>query len=268
MHLACFAVLWTGVSVVAAVLCVVFFFVRMFGVTAGYHRYFAHKTYKTSRPFQFCLAWLGCSAVQKGPLWWAAQHRHHHKYSDTDLDPHSPVAKTVWWSHVGWILAPDYTDTDWKMIRDWMKFPELRWLNALHWVPGIVLGAFCFWVGGWSGLVVGFVISTVLLYHTTFLVNSACHLFGRRRYATGDASRNNVLVALLTMGEGWHNNHHHYQNCARQGFFWWEIDVSYYIIKLLSLMGLVWDVKQPPREVVEGTIAKQQAALAHVGAGK
>ena len=266
MHLACFAVLWTGVSVVGAILGVVFFFVRMFGITAGYHRYFSHKTFKTSRAFQFVLAWLGCSAVQKGPLWWAAHHRNHHRYSDTEKDPHSPVSKTVWFAHVGWILAPDYTETDWKMIRDLVKFPELRWLNHLHWIPGIVVAVFCFLVGwltdsgAWAAVVLGFVISTVALYHTTFLVNSACHLFGKRRYKTTDDSRNNVLVALLTMGEGWHNNHHYYQNSARQGFFWWEIDASYYILKALSWVGIIWDIKQPPREVVERTAAAEQAS--------
>lgn len=269
LHLACFAVLLTGVNIVAAVLCAVLFFIRMFGLTAGYHRYFSHKSYKTSRPFQFFLAWLGCSAVQKGPLWWASQHRHHHKYSDTDADPHSPVAKTVWFAHVGWILAPDYTNTDWKMVRDWLRFPELRFINYFHWVPGIILATLCFLIGYWTGtgawaaLVVGFVLSTVLLYHTTFLVNSACHLFGKRRYQTTDDSRNNALVALLTMGEGWHNNHHYYQNSARQGFFWWEVDFSYYILKALSWVGLVWDIRQPPKEVVEATMARQQAAPAH-----
>lgn len=271
MHLACFAVLWTGISTVGVGLCLFFFFARMFGVTAGYHRYFSHKSYKTSRVFQFFLAWLGCSAVQKGPLWWCAHHRHHHKYSDTDLDPHSPVAKTVWFAHVGWIVAPDFVKTDWSMVRDWLKFPELRWLNNWHWVPGIVLGAICYLVGywtnsgAWSAVVVGFVISTVMLYHTTFLVNSACHLFGKRRFQTTDDSRNNVVVALLTMGEGWHNNHHHYQLSARQGFFWWEIDMSYYILKVLSWFGIVWDIRQPPKEVLERTIASQQAVTANAG---
>jgi stearoyl-CoA desaturase (delta-9 desaturase) len=264
LHVACLAVMLTGVNLVAVGLCLVLFFARMFGVTAGYHRYFSHKSFKTSRLFQFFLAWLGCSAVQKGPLWWVAQHRNHHRYSDTEADPHSPVVKTVWFAHVGWILARDYEKTEWNLVRDWLRFPELRFLNNFHWIPGVILAVLCFLIGYWTGtgawtaLVVGFVVSTVMLYHTTFLVNSVCHLFGKRRYQTTDDSRNNPVVALLTMGEGWHNNHHHYQLSARQGFFWWEIDISYYILKLLSWCRIVWDLRQPPREVLEQTIAKQQ----------
>jgi stearoyl-CoA desaturase (delta-9 desaturase) len=250
VHAACLAVFLTGMNTVDVVLCAFLYFIRMFGVTAGYHRYFSHKTYKTSRLFQFCLAWLGCSAMQKGPLWWAAHHRHHHKYSDTDLDPHSPVTKSVWWSHLGWVLSSKYDETEWKVVRDLSKLPELRLLNTFHWVPGIVLAALCFAIDGWSGLVVGFFISTVILYHGTFTVNSLCHLFGSRRYKTRDDSRNNPFVALITLGEGWHNNHHHCQNSTRQGFFWWEIDVAYYIIKALSWVGLVWDIKAPPKEKV------------------
>jgi stearoyl-CoA desaturase (delta-9 desaturase) len=250
VHAACLAVFATGMNTVDVMLCGVLYFIRMFGVTGGYHRYFAHKSYKTSRLFQLCLAWLGCTAMQKGPLWWAAHHRHHHKYSDTDLDPHSPVTKSVWWSHLGWVLSTQYDETEWKVVRDWSKLPELRFLNRFHWIPGIVLAALCYAIDGWSGLVVGFFVSTVLLYHGTFTVNSLCHLFGSRRYQTRDDSRNNPFVAVITLGEGWHNNHHHYQNSTRQGIFWWEIDVAYYIIKALSWVGLVWDIKAPPKEKV------------------
>jgi stearoyl-CoA desaturase (delta-9 desaturase) len=270
MHAGCVAVCFTGTTLVALVLCAACYLTRMFALTAGYHRYFAHRAYKTSRWFQFVLAWLGCMAMQKGPLWWASNHRDHHKYSDTDQDPHSPITKSFWWSHVGWIISDQSDETKWSAIRDFSRFPELRWLNALHSVPGILLAFFCFVIGGfgpalaswigaaeqpdavfswtcaWSGVIVGFFWSTVLLYHSTFAVNSLCHLFGRRRYATPDRSRNNWMVALLTMGEGWHNNHHYYQSSANQGFFWWEIDVSYYIIKLLAVFGIVWDVRLPP----------------------
>jgi stearoyl-CoA desaturase (Delta-9 desaturase) len=246
VHAACLAVFCTGVHSVDVILCAFLYFIRMFGVTGGYHRYFAHKTYKTSRVFQFCLACLGCSALQKGPLWWAAHHRHHHKYSDTENDPHSPLINSVWWSHVGWILSSKTEATEWKVIRDLSRFPELRFLNNLHWIPGVLVALACFLIGGWSGLVVGFFVSTVLLYHGTFTVNSLCHLFGTRRFATRDDSRNNPLVAVITLGEGWHNNHHHYQNSVRQGFFWWEIDVAYYMIKTMSWIGLVWDIKAPP----------------------
>jgi stearoyl-CoA desaturase (delta-9 desaturase) len=245
LHLACLAVFWVELSAAGVVLCVALYFVRMFAITAGYHRYFSHRSYKASRPVQFVLAFLGCTAMQKGPLWWAGHHRLHHRHSDTDKDPHSPHAGSWWWSHVGWILAPDHDATNWNTVRDWSRYPELRWLNRHHWAPGILVAAFCWLVGGWGGLVWGFCVSTILLYHATFAVNSLCHLFGRRRYATTDLSRNNLLVALLTLGEGWHNNHHHYQGSARQGFFWWEIDVSYYLIKLLGWVGLVWDIREP-----------------------
>jgi stearoyl-CoA desaturase (Delta-9 desaturase) len=252
LHLACLGILFVGAPPLALVLCGVTYFVRMFGVTGAYHRYFAHRAYKTSRPFQFVLAWLGCSALQKGPLWWVGHHRHHHRYSDDEDDPHSPHRTSFWWSHVGWILSEDHYGTPAESVKDWSRYPELRWLDRYHWVPGISLAVLCFliglWtgVGAWSCLVWGFVVSTVLLYHAVFCVNSLCHLFGSRRYDTSDDSRNNLLVALLTLGEGWHNNHHHYQSSTKQGFFWWEIDISYYLIKLLGLVGLVWDIREPP----------------------
>jgi stearoyl-CoA desaturase (delta-9 desaturase) len=266
MHLACVAVFFTGVNGIALALCGACYFVRMFGITAGYHRYFSHRSFKTSRLFQFVLAWLGCSAMQKGPLWWAAHHRHHHRYSDTPDDPHSPRTNSVWWSHIGWVLARDHEETNWQAIHDWSRYPELRWLNRHHWVPGIFLATLCVLIGGWSGLAWGFFVSTVLLYHAVFAVNSLCHIFGRRRFATTDESRNNVLVAVLTLGEGWHNNHHHYQSSANQGFFWWEIDVSYYMLKVLGLFGLVWGLRKPPAKVLRRDLRKNsvvaQAAAA------
>jgi stearoyl-CoA desaturase (Delta-9 desaturase) len=250
LHVACVSVFFTGVNSIALALCGAFYFVRMFGITAGYHRYFSHRSFKTSRPFQFVLAWLGCSAMQKGPLWWAAHHRHHHRYSDTPDDPHSPRTQSVWWSHIGWVLSRSSEATNWQAIRDWSRYPELRWLNRHHWVPGILVATLCLLIGGWSGLAWGFVVSTVLLYHAVFAVNSLCHIFGRRRFATSDDSRNNVFVALLTLGEGWHNNHHHYQSSANQGFFWWEIDICYYLLKVLGFFGLVWGLRKPPAKVL------------------
>ncbi len=251
LHLACLAVFFVPATPLAVVLCAGLYFVRMFGITAGYHRYFSHRSYKTSRWFQFVLACLGCSAMQKGPLWWTAHHREHHRHSDTTEDPHSPRVNSFWWSHIGWILARDYEETNWPIIRDWSRYPELRWLNRNHWLPGLAMAALCFLVGGWTGLVWGFFLSTVLLYHAVFMVNSVCHLFGRRRYATADQSRNNVWVALITLGEGWHNNHHRYQSSTNQGFFWWEIDISYYLIKLLGCLGLVWNIRKPTRHILE-----------------
>jgi stearoyl-CoA desaturase (delta-9 desaturase) len=252
MHATPLAALWTGVDAPALVLCGACYFLQMFGITAGYHRYFAHRAYKTGRAFRFVLACLGCSALQKGPLWWVGHHRHHHRHSDTEQDVHSPHRRGVWWSHIGWLLVPDYEATDWREVRDWGRYPELRWLDRNHLVPPAVLAALCFLVGGWTGLVWGFFVSTLLSHHATFLVNSLAHLAGRRRYATPDWSRNNLFVALLTLGEGWHNNHHHYQSSANQGFFWWEIDVSYYLIRLLACVGLVWDVRRPPRAKLLG----------------
>jgi stearoyl-CoA desaturase (delta-9 desaturase) len=235
------------------ILCAVFYFVRMFGITAGYHRYFAHRSFKMGRVSQFLLACLGCSALQKGPLWWAGHHREHHRFSDTPDDPHSPLVTSFWWSHLGWIMSEQYVETPSESIQDWSRYPELRWLNNFHWVPGLLLAGVCLgigfltdgWAGAWCCLVWGFVVSTVILYHATFSINSLSHLFGRRRYATTDESRNNLFLALITLGEGWHNNHHHYQSSANQGFFWWEIDISYYIIRMLGLVGLAWDIRKP-----------------------
>lgn len=251
VHVACLAALVTGVSWKAVGLCFALYVIRMFGITAGYHRYFAHRSYRTSRLFQFLMAWLGCSAVQKGPLWWASHHRHHHQHSDQDMDVHSPERDGFWWSHVGWILCSKYEATDFNAIKDFAKYPELRWLNRFHVVPGVVLALLCFLLMGWQGLVWGFFISTVLLYHGTFVINSLCHMFGRIRYKTTDTSRNSFLLALITLGEGWHNNHHYYATSTNMGFFWWEIDVSYYTLRTLSFFGLVWDIKKPPRRVLE-----------------
>jgi len=259
LHVACIAAFFTGVHPLDLVLFGITYLSRMVGITAGYHRYFSHRSYKTSRWFQFVLAFLGCSALQKGPLWWSSQHRHHHLYSDTPQDPHSPICRTIWWSHVGWVLAKDSDESDVRIVRDWLRYPELAWMDRLHWMPGIILGLVCWLIGGWSGLVWGFVLSTVILYHATFLVNSACHLLGKRRYRTTDQSRNNWFVAIMTCGEGWHNNHHHYQSSANQGFFWWEIDFSYYIIRGLGYMGLVWGIRRPPAHVLAAGRVKDES---------
>jgi len=243
-------------------MCGALYVVRMFGITGCYHRYFSHKAYKTSRWFQFALAWLGCSALQKGPLWWAGHHRLHHKHSDTDKDVHSPITKTVWDAHVGWIITDVNNPTHWEILGDLRKFPELVWLNKWHWVPGMTLVPLVFAVSyfcggnGWGGLAAGFFLSTVLLYHGTFFINSLAHLWGSRRYETDDRSRNNFWLALITLGEGWHNNHHHYQGSARNGFFWWEVDFTYYTLKALSWTGLIWDLRPVPKRAMEqGIIA-------------
>jgi len=251
VHAACLAAFWTGVSGRALMLCFALYVVRMFGITAGYHRYFSHRSYRTSRVFQFVLALIGCTAIQKGPLWWAAHHRHHHQYSDQLDDVHSPKQRGFWWSHVGWILSDWYNDTQFKAIQDFSRYPELTWLNRYWAVPGILLGVGCFLAMGWQGLVWGFFFSTVLLYHGTFLINSLCHMIGSVRYKTTDTSRNSMVLALITMGEGWHNNHHYYATSAKMGFFWWEVDISYYTLCLLSFFGIVWDMKKPSQRVLE-----------------
>jgi stearoyl-CoA desaturase (delta-9 desaturase) len=251
VHIACLAVFWTGITWTAAALCVVMFVTRKFGITGAFHRYFSHRSYKTSRAFQFFLAFLGGSAAQKGALWWAAHHRHHHKHSDTDEDLHSAKLEGFYWSHLGWVLSDEYEEYDPAGVKDLAKFPELVMLDKLIFIPPVTAGVLCFLIGGWSGLVVGFFISTVVLYHTTFAINSLCHMFGTRRYETGEASKNSLWLAIITMGEGWHNNHHHYPLSARQGFFWYEIDITYYILLGLEKLGLVWDLKAPPERYLK-----------------
>ncbi|MBR1245991.1 fatty acid desaturase [Bradyrhizobium sp. AUGA SZCCT0169] len=250
LHLSCFAAFWTGITWQAVAICVTLYWLRMFAITAGYHRYFSHRSYATSRLFQFVLAFLAQSTTQKSVLWWAAKHRHHHLHSDTQHDVHSPRHKGFFYSHVGWIFYRQHDLTDLVKVADFAAFPELRFLHRFEQLPSVILAIICFLIGGWSGLVVGFVWSTVLLYHATFCINSLAHVHGRKRYVTGDDSRNNWLLAFFTMGEGWHNNHHAYQSSARQGFRWWEIDVTFYMLKALSFVRVVRDLKTPPAEVL------------------
>ncbi len=232
-------------------LCLASYYLRMFGITAGFHRYFSHRAYKTNRAFQFFLAFLGGAAAQKGALWWAAHHRHHHKYSDQPEDLHSPLQFGFWWSHLGWVLTPDHEETRWDAIRDFAAYPELRWLNRYHLVAPILYATAIFLLWGWPGLVWGFFVSTVLLWHGTFTINSLSHVFGSRRYESGDTSRNNFLLAMLTLGEGWHNNHHTYMTSANQGFYWWELDPSYYVIRALSWVGITREVRKAPLRLLE-----------------
>ncbi len=246
VHFVCLSAIWLGVTWQAFTLCLVMFFVRKFGITGAYHRYFSHRSYKTSRAFQFILAFIGGASAQKGALWWAAHHRHHHKHSDTEEDLHSAKLEGFYWSHVGWVLSTEYEEYDDKSVQDLTKYPELVFLDKYHWIPPVSTAVLCYLIGGWIGLVWGFFISTVVLYHTTFAINSLCHMFGNRRYETGEHSKNSLWLAFLTLGEGWHNNHHHYPVSCRQGFFWWEIDITYYVLKTLSFFHIVWDLKAPP----------------------
>ena len=248
-HLIPLAAIWTGVPARAVVLAVVSYFVRMFFITAGYHRYFAHRAYRLPRWAQLVMAFGGTTALQKGPLWWAAHHRDHHRYADTDRDVHSP-RRGFWWSHVGWILCDRFSATELERIKDFAKFPELRWLNRNDWVGPVSLAVVSYLVAGWAGLVIGFGASTIAVWHGTFLGNSLAHVVGRRRFATPDTSRNSFVIALLTNGEGWHNNHHHYQASARQAFRWWEWDPTYYVLWALSKVGVVRDLKVPSEEIL------------------
>ncbi len=228
------------------------YFVGMFFITGAYHRYFSHRSYKTSRAFQFLLALGGSCTLQKGVLWWAAHHRHHHKHSDLPTDIHSPFQKGFWWSHVGWIVCRKYNDTRLDLIGDFAKYPELRWLDRYFLVPGVLYAIVLFALGGFPALFFGYFLGITLLWHGTFTVNSLAHVFGSRRYRTTDTSRNNLALALLTLGEGWHNNHHYYQSTANQGFFWWEVDISYYVLRAFAAVGLVWELRTPPRHILEG----------------
>jgi stearoyl-CoA desaturase (Delta-9 desaturase) len=250
IHVGCVAAIWSGITWQAIAICAVLYWSRMFAIGAGYHRYFSHRAYSTSRLFQFILAFLAQSSAQKSVLWWAAKHRHHHLHSDTGRDVHSPRRRGFIYSHVGWIFARQHDATDLVKVSDFASYPELIWLHKLEVLPAIVVAGLCVLIAGWSGLVVGFLWSTVLLYHATFCINSLAHVHGRRRYVTGDDSRNNWLLALFTMGEGWHNNHHAYQSSVRQGFRWWEIDLTYYILRVLFWLGIVWDLKAPPVQVL------------------
>ena len=250
IHLSCVAAFWTGITWQAVAICIALYWLRMFGIGAGYHRYFSHRSYSTGRFFQFILAFLAQSSAQKSVLWWAAKHRHHHLHSDTQQDVHSPRHKGFAYSHLGWVFSRKHDATDLVKVADLASFPELRWLHKFEVMPAAVLAVLCFLIAGWSGLVIGFLWSTVLVYHATFCINSLAHVHGRKRYVTGDDSRNNWLLAFFTLGEGWHNNHHAYQSSARQGFRWWEIDVTFYVLKALSLMGIVWGLRSPPAEVL------------------
>jgi stearoyl-CoA desaturase (delta-9 desaturase) len=258
VHAACLLVIWSGVSWLALLVCALTYCARSFGITGVYHRYFSHRTFKMGRRMQFALATLGATALQKGPLWWAALHRHHHRHSDTPRDVHPPE-KGFWWSHVGWILSSKYNATRFEAIPDFAKFRELRWLNKYHLVPPISLAVALFIAGalsnalfpqlGTSGLQLltwGFFISTVLLWHGTFTINSLAHRLGKRRFATKDTSRNSWFLAIITLGEGWHNNHHRYPSSERNGFYWWELDVTHYLLKGMARLGVVWDLRTPP----------------------
>jgi stearoyl-CoA desaturase (delta-9 desaturase) len=262
LHTGCIGVIWTGWSWTAVGIAAALYFIRMFAITGFYHRYFSHRSFHTSRMMQFLFAVVGNASAQRGALWWASTHRHHHKHSDQEEDAHSPRVSGFWWSHLGWLTSNKHFATDYNAIRDLAKFPELVFLNRFDWLVPALLGGGLYGLGallerfapglgtnGWQIAVWGFFISTVVLLHGTLCINSLAHVMGGRRFNTKDDSRNNLLLALITLGEGWHNNHHRYMSSTRQGFYWWEIDITYYLLKLLSLFGLIWDLREVPAAI-------------------
>ena len=273
VHVMCIFALWVGTSWVAVAVCLALYVVRMFAITGVYHRYFSHRSYQTSRWFQFVLGFLGTTAAQKGPIWWASHHRHHHRHSDTPDDIHSPIIHGIYYAHVGWVLSPQYLTTKIDLVKDLTAFPEIRFLDDYNMLPPTLLAIACYGLGAWLGvhypqlgtsgvqmLIWGFFISTVLLYHGTFCINSAAHLIGKRRFKTSDSSRNSLVLSLITLGEGWHNNHHRYPGAEPQGLYWWEIDISHYILTMLSWVGLVWDLRRAPERIYEE--ARESASAA------
>ena len=264
MHAMCLGVIWVGWSWFAILTAAGLYFIRMFAITGFYHRYFSHNSFKTNRFWQFMFAALGNSSAQRGPLWWAAHHRHHHRYADTDKDIHSPSRHGFIWSHIVWLTSPANFPTKMNYVKDWAQYPELRWINRFDIIIPVLLAVLLFGGGsilaayapqletsGPQLLVWGFFISSVVLFHGTVTINSFDHMIGSRRYDTPDTSRNNAVLALITLGEGWHNNHHQYAITARQGFYWWEIDITYYLLKILSWLGIVWDLRGLPKTVRE-----------------
>ncbi|HYC89963.1 MAG TPA: acyl-CoA desaturase [Thermoanaerobaculia bacterium] len=281
LHAGCLAVFlvgwsWTSVAIAAAL-----YLVRMFGITGIYHRYFSHRTFRTSRAAQFVFALIAASSAQRGPLWWAANHREHHRASDTEGDPHSPLRVGFFRAHAGWFMSSRFYATNYRRIQDFARFPELVWLNRFDSVVPLALAAATYAAGtllerfapslGVTGpqlFVWAFVLGTTVLFHATASINSLAHLFGSRRYATGDESRNNVWLALITLGEGWHNNHHQHMGCTRQGFYWWEIDVTYYALRVLSWMGIVWDLRRVPDAAYDRALQLPAAVSAPAGASR
>ncbi|MCB1228614.1 MAG: acyl-CoA desaturase [Verrucomicrobiae bacterium] len=264
LHAGCLLVLWVGWSWFAVATAVGLYQVRMFAITAFYHRYFSHRAFHTSRGWQFVFAVIANTSMQRGPLWWASTHRHHHHHSDQETDKHSPVQRGFLWSHIGWLTSRKNFPTDYRKVKDFAAYPELVYLNRHDFLVPILFGA-ALWLFGWALqtwapalgtngpqlFVWGFFISTVVLLHGTLFINSLAHMAGSRRFHTTDDSRNNFWLALLTLGEGWHNNHHRFSHCARQGFYWYEVDCTWYILKIMARLGLIWDLRGVPAHIYE-----------------
>jgi stearoyl-CoA desaturase (delta-9 desaturase) len=243
VHLLAFGWIWTGITRRAVLCFAVLYVVRILGVTVAHHRYFSHRAFRTSRAFQFVLACLAECATQKGVLWYASHHRHHHRWSDTDLDLHSPARRGFWYAHVGWIF--DSTDdTDHALVRDYRRFPELAFIDRWWLLPPSLLAIGAGLYGGAPALFFGFFFNTIVTWHLTYTINSVAHRYGSQPFATSDESRNNIILGFVMFGEGWHNNHHHEARCVRLGRHWWQIDIGYYVIRLLAALGLVWGLRE------------------------
>jgi stearoyl-CoA desaturase (Delta-9 desaturase) len=229
-------------------------FLRAIGLTLTFHRYFAHRAFQMNRGARFVWAFIGTAAMQKGPLWWAGHHVNHHKYADRDGDPHSPMVSGFYYAHIGWFLNDTKHDTlepSNPVIRDFGKAAELALLEKFFIVPPIMLAASMYLIGGWAWLVYGFCLPTMTLAHATFCINTVNHMFGSRRFETVDESRNNAFTAFFAVGEGWHNNHHRFQRAARNGFYWWEYDLTWYTIRAMAALGLVWDMQPVPDRIYD-----------------
>ncbi len=275
LHLSCGLVYFAGFSWVAFGVAFFAYALRMFAVTGFLHRYFAHRSFKTGRITQFVFAFIATASCQRGPLWWAANHRDHHKYSDTPNDTHSPYQLSFFDSHIGWVYWKENLETKHHNIKDFSKYKELVWLDKYDLIPAALYIVFLYFLGlglqtyypgletgPFQMIVWGFCISTVFLLHMVLSVNTICHLFGKQKFKTTDYSRNNWLMAIFTLGEGWHNNHHRFPNSMRQGFLWYEYDITGYIIRFFALIGLVTDIKPiPPNIIEEAKTAKYTVPL-------
>lgn len=257
LHLACLAVFWTDITWSSVGVCLGSYWLRGVGVGLGYHRYFAHKSFKTSRAMQLFLALLGATSLQRGVLWWADTHRYHHRWADTPTDLHSPTYHGFLYSHSGWFMYQNNRRTNLSNVADLAKFRELVWLDdwRFHYIPFLIYVLAIYLLFGWTGLIWGIALSTVLLWHSVHWIQSMSHSYGGyRRWPSADQSRNHWLFGLISLGE-FHNNHHYYPSSCRQGLAWWEIDLNYYLLKIMSWLGLVWDLKTPPDH---GRQAKQR----------
>ena len=227
-------------------------FIRAIGLTLAFHRYFAHRSFQMNRVARFVWAFIGTAAMQKGPLWWAGHHVNHHRYADRDGDPHSPAISGFYYAHIGWFLNDTKYDrlppTN-PVVRDFSKAPEIAWLEQCFWAPPLMFAVALFLIGGWPYFIWGFATPTMTLAHATFAINTVNHLWGSRRFETHDDSRNNAVTAFFSAGEGWHNNHHRYQRAARNGFYWWEVDITWYVIRAMAAVSLAWNIQEVPTRI-------------------